>query len=256
MKVKTLLLICCSLVFSPSVCVAQLYTGMSGLIKNPSADMNETGEAVIAAYFLNRHFTPGSDGDTYGFAFEGNKYDTFGFSIALTPFSWMEIGYTMTLQKTIAEGHTKPKFNQKDRFISVKFLPLKEGKYWPAIAIGSNDFIGSALRRRGQGGSGAGYFCNYYIVASKHFIPKGQDIGVSLGYRYVPVRFGKRWQGVIAGVTWRPKWVKNLRVMAEWTGHEANIGVDCLLWKHLFLQFAMVGCRYPTGGIAYQVNLF
>ena len=147
MKFKCLLLICCFLAFSPSVCEAQLYTGMSGLIKNPSADMNETGEAVIAAYFLNRHFTPGSEGDLIGFVSKGKKYDTFGFSIALTPFSWMEIGYTMTLQKTIAEGHTKPRFNQKDRFISVKFLPLKEGKYWPAIAIGSNDFIGSALRR-------------------------------------------------------------------------------------------------------------
>lgn len=235
---------------------AQLYTGMSGLIKNPSADMNQQGEAVIAAYFMNRHFTPGSAEDTYGFVYDGKKYDTFDFSLALTPFSWLEVGYTFTLQKTLADGRTKPRYNQKDRFFSIKVLPLREGKYWPAIAIGTNDFIGSALRRRGQKGSGAGYFSNYYIVATKHFIPQGHDIGASLGYRYSPTKYSKKWQGVIGGVTWRPKWVPNLRVVGEWTAHEANIGVDCLLWKHLFLQFAMVGCKYPTGGIAYQINLF
>lgn len=256
MKTRLLSILFCLSIFGAFSARAQLYTGMSGLIKNPSADMNPEGEAVIASYFLNRHFTPGSEGDYYGFTYEQKKYDTFDFSIALTPFKWLEIGYTFTLQKTLAEGHTHPRYNQKDRFFSVKFLPLKEGKYYPAIAIGSNDFIGSALRRRHQKGSGAGYFANYYIVATKHFLPKGQDIGVSLGYRYVPVQYSKRWQGVIGGVTWRPKWVPQLRVVGEWTGHEANIGVDCLLWKHLFLQFALVGCRYPTGGLCYQVNLF
>lgn len=237
-------------------CHAQLYTGMSGLIKNPSADMNKEGEAVIAAYFMNKHFTPGSESDKYGFVYERKKYNTCDFSIALTPFWWMEIGYTFTLQKTLADGRTKPRYNQKDRFFSIKFNPLREGKYWPAIAIGSNDFIGSALKRHDHGGSGAGYFCNYYIVATKHFIPKGQNIGVSLGYRYVPVKFGKKWQGAIAGVTWQPKWVPNLRVIGEWTANEVNLGVDCLLWKHLFLQAALVDCRYFTGGIAFQVNLF
>ena len=256
MKPAKLLFIFLIMMSGIATCRAQLYTGMSGLIKNPTADMNDAGEAVIAGYFLNKHFTPGDENDSYGFISHGRKYHTFDFSLALTPFPWMEVGFTMTLQKTTAEGHTKPRYNQKDRYVSVKFLPLKEGKYWPAVAIGSNDFIGSALKRQGNGGSGAGYFCNYYIVATKHFIPKGQDLGVTLGYRYVPVDFGKRWQGVIAGVTWRPKWVKDLRVMAEWTGHEVNIGVDCLLWRHLFLQFAMVGCRFPQGGIAYQVNLF
>lgn len=256
--VKKLRILVCGLLLLAGALAAQgqLYTGMSGLVKNPSADMNPAGEAVIAGYFMNKHFTPGSANDSYGFVYKGRKYDTFDFSIALTPFRWMEIGYTFTLQKTLAEGHDKPKFNQKDRYFSIKFRPLREGKYWPSVAIGSNDFIGSALKRRGHGGTGAGYYANYYIVATKHFVPKGQDIGVSLGYRYVPVAHSKKWQGVVAGATWQPKWVPQLRLVGEWTGNEVNVGVDCLLWKHLFLQFAMVGCKYPTGGIAYCVNLF
>lgn len=239
-------------------CGAQLYTGMSGLIKNPSADMNPSGEAVISSYFMNRHFTPGSADQRYGFYYNGKKYDTVDFSLALAPFNWMEISYTFTLMKTLAEGHTKPRYNHKDRFFSVKFRPLKEGKYYPAIAIGANDIFSTVYKEKSSdnGGMNAGYFCNAYIVATKHFVPKGHDIGVSLGYRYAPGPHSKKWQGVIGGVTWRPKWVPNLRVVGEWTAHEANIGVDCLLWRHLFLQFAMVGCRYPQGGIAYQINLF
>lgn len=226
---------------------AQLYTGMSGLIKNPSADMNNTGDAVISGYFQNRHFTPENV-----FSYDGKKYDTFSFSVALTPFWWVEMGYTFTLFKCLEEGKDKPTYSRKDRFASLKFKPLREGKYYPAIAFGANDFLHST----GHIEDGGGFFCNYYIVATKHFIPKGQNIGVNLGFRYVPVSYSKKWQGVFAGVTWNPKWVPNLRVVAEWTANEFNFGVDCLLWRHLFLQAAMVGGRYPTGGIAYKVNLF
>lgn len=256
MRISAVLIFCVSILLFGTTCVAQLYTGMSGLIKNPSAEMNGCGDAIIAGYFLNKHFTPGDVNDRSGFVYAGKKYDTFDFSLALTPFEWLEIGYTFTLQKTLAESRERPKFNQKDRFFSIKVNPLKEGKYYPAIAIGSNDFIGSAFRRRSHGGSGAGYFCNYYIVATKHFIPHGHSFGVDLGYRYVPVSYGKKWQGVIAGATWRPKWIPSLRVIGEWTGNEVNIGADILLWKHLFIQAALIDCRYFSGGIAYKVNLF
>ena len=41
---------------------AQLYTGLSGLLNTPSADMNEEGTARIGGYFMNKHFTPDDDG--------------------------------------------------------------------------------------------------------------------------------------------------------------------------------------------------
>lgn len=258
MKIRNIFFVCCILFLSGLTCKAQLYTGMSGLIKNPSADMNQEGEAVIAGYFMNKHFTPGSVNKKHGFYYNGTKYNTCDFSVALTPFSWMEIGYTFTLMKTLAAGQTKPKYNQKDRFMSIKFLPLKEGSFYPAIAVGSTDFLSVVYKVNSEdnGGMNAGYFCNFYIVATKHFIPNKQNIGVSLGYRYVLGPHSKKWQGAIAGVTWQPKWVPSMRVVGEWTANEINIGLDCLLWKHLFLQAAMINGKYPTGGIAYQVNLF
>ena len=75
-----------------SVC-AQQYTGMSGLIHVPSADMDEVGVARIGAHFLNREFTP-----DMRFNFNG-KYHTISHYLSITPFRWIEIGYTCTLQK-------------------------------------------------------------------------------------------------------------------------------------------------------------
>ena len=81
------------LVGIPLTGIAQQYTGMSGLIHVPSADMDESGVARVGAHFLNREFTP-----DVGFDYEG-KYHTISHYLSITPFRWMEIGYTCTLQK-------------------------------------------------------------------------------------------------------------------------------------------------------------
>lgn len=234
---------------------AQLYTGLSGLINTPSAEMSEEGTARVGGYFMSKHFTPDDDG-RYGFVYDGRKYNTADFYLSVTPFKWIELGYTFTLQKSLLEGYDKPKYNQKDRYFSVKLNPLREGRYHPAIAIGSNDFIGSPTKRHGHGGSGAGYFCNYYVVATKHFKPAGHQIGINLAYRYCPTVYSEKWEGVVGGVTWQPKWVPNLRAIAEYTGNEINIGADCLLWRHLFLQVVLQDGKHFSGGVCCQVNLF
>lgn len=233
---------------------AQLYTGLSGLIHVPSAEMNPEGTARIGGYFLNRHFTPDNSGP-YGFTYEGKKYNTTDYYLSVTPFRWMEVGYTFTLFKTLEEGYDRPKYNQKDRYFSLKLNPLREGKYHPAIAVGGNDIFGSPTRWRNEQGSGAGYFCNYYIAATKHFQPWGHRIGVNVAYRYCPKVPFRKWEGVVGGVTWQPKGMPNLRAIVEYTGNEINIGADCLLWRHLFLQAAMVEGRYFTGGLCLQMNL-
>ncbi len=46
---------------------AQHFTGMTGLINTPSADMNRAGDVMIGGYFLNKHFTPTTTGKS-GFA--------------------------------------------------------------------------------------------------------------------------------------------------------------------------------------------
>lgn len=234
---------------------AQLYTGLSGLIHVPSAEMNPEGTARIGGYFLNSRFTPDNSGP-YGFTYEGRKYNTTDYYLSVAPFRWMEIGYTFTLQKSLLDGYEKPKYNQKDRYFSLKLNPLKEGRYYPAIAVGGNDIFGSPTRWHNEQGSGAGYFCNYYIVATKHFRPWGHCIGVNVAYRYCPKVPFRKWEGVVGGVTYSPSFARHLRAIVEYTGNEINIGADCLLWRHLFIQAAMVEGRYFTGGLCFQTNLF
>lgn len=234
---------------------AQLYTGLSGLINTPSADMNEEGDARIGCYYMNSHFTPDGDG-RHGFEYNGEKYNTMDFYASITPFRWMEIGYTITLFKSLLDGYDKPKYNQKDRYFSVKLNPIREGKYIPAIAIGANDVTGSPTKRHTRGSNYVGYFCNYYIAATKHFKPYGHDISVNVAYRYCPNIYNEKWEGIVGGITYSPSSYKPLRIIAEYTGNEVNVGADCLLWKHIFLQAVLTDGTHFSGGICFQMNLF
>lgn len=240
---------------------AQLYTGMSGLIHVPSAEMHKEGDMRIGMYFMNKKFTP----DGKGFAYKGEKYNTTDYYLSITPFWWMEASYTFTLQKTLTEGREKPKFNQKDRYFSLKISPIreKEGKWWPSIAIGANDFYGTGDKDKltyeqiaHDDDGNSQYFCNYYVATTKHFYLKRHEVGVHLAYRQYKREYNGKWNGVVGGITYRPSFARNLRVIAEYTGNEVNIGMDCLLWKHLFLQGGLQNGKYFSSGICFQMNLF
>lgn len=239
---------------------AQFYTGMSGLIHVPSAEMNKEGNARIGMYFLNKEFTPDK-----GFSYRGEKFNTTDYYLSITPFWWIEIGYTFTLQKTLAEGQEKPKYNQKDRYFSFKLSPIQEkkGKWWPAIAIGANDFYGTGDKDKlteeqiahGDDGNSL-YFCNYYVAVTKHFYVKQHELGVHLAYRHFKRDYNAKWNGFVGGITYRPSFFPDLRVIAEYTGDDINIGIDLLLWKHLFLQAVLQDGKYFSGGVCFQTDLF
>ena len=187
--------------------------------------------------------------------FDGEKYDSFNHYLAITPFSWIELAYVCTLQK----GHknvdpTLPVgYYFKDRYFAVKLRPLKEGKYWPAVAIGVQDPSNSVSYEEGKDYT---YVKNYYIAATKHWRPGGHELGFHLTYRHYNSEDNRKWNGVVGGVTYRPAFASNCRAMVEYTGNDVNVGVDCLLWKHLFIQAALQNGRYFSGGLRFQMNLF
>lgn len=232
---------------------AQQYTGMSGLIHVPSAEMDTVGEARIGAHFLNGKFTP----DHPYWEFDGKKYNTCDFYLSLTPFKWMEIGYTITLfkHKSTGEGD-KTGYNRKDRYVSIKFRPLEEGRYWPAVAIGANDFLTSSPLKGNDIGNTNGFWRNYYLALTKHFGFGGHEIAPTVCYRYFPSGYDRRWRGVVGGVTYRPAFAKNWRAIVEWTGCDVNAGIDCIPWKHLLVQASLQNGRWPSAGLCYMVNLF
>jgi hypothetical protein len=246
---------CLWIVFSVSVAWSQQYTGMSGLIHVPSAEMDSAGDARLGAHFLNKNFTPRASGWRY----EGKPYHTFDFYLSLTPFKWVEIGYTITLLKHKADpddpNGDKSGYTQKDRYLSIKFQPIAERKYVPAIAVGANDFITSSPFKKREGENND-YWRNYYVALTKHFVMSGHILGATVSYRHFMQPYNHRWNGVVGGVTYRPAFARNVRAILEWTGCDINFGVDCLLWKRLLIQASLQDGRYPSGGLCYKVNLF
>lgn len=242
---------------------AQQYTGMSGLIHIPTADMNREGDARVGGHFMNREFTPDN------FKSGGEKYHTTTHYLSITPFRWIEIGYTCMLMKGgKVSGGEIPKvgFYHKDRFFSLKLQPLREfqGKWWPSLAIGTNDPSGTDGKKGtgredepSKGGDGKSqYFCNFYLAATKHINLKEHSIGFHLTYRKWKRTYNTKWNGLVGGITFQPSFEKNLRLIAEYTGDDVNVGADYLLWKHLLLQASLQNGKYFSGGICFQINLF
>lgn len=246
-----------------TVALAQQYNGTTGLIHIPSAEMNKAGTARIGGHFLNKEFTPDA------FDFRG-KYHTASYYLNLTPFSWIELAYTCTLLKNYRRTrngeviNSETRYYYQDRYFSVKIRPLKEGKWWPAIAIGTNDPIGTFKHKEtvpDSEGSTKGdgqslYFCNYYITASKHLPVKIGEWGIHASYRKFKRDYNSKWNGVVGGITFRPAFAPNLRAIAEYDGDDVNAGVDCLLWKHLLLQASLQNGKYFSGGVCFQMSLF
>lgn len=227
---------------------AQQYTGTSGMVHIPTGEMHHEGDALIGAHFLNKTMMP----DT-GFLYLGEKYNTFDYYVALTPFSWLEMSYVCTERmwaKDEQTGHIKW---SKDRYASVKIQPLKEGEYWPAVAVGGNDVLTSAFDPSRP--DVQLYFSNIYVAATKHFDFAGHEFGLSLAYRHYFRGYNAKWNGVVGGITYRPAFFPQWRLMAEYTGNEFLIGTDILLWQHLRLQASLKDFKHLNAGLCLQFNL-
>lgn len=248
---------------------AQQYNGTTGLIHVPTADMNEAGDARIGAHFLNKHFTPDAGKnpkEAQVFYHHRKKYGTVSSYLSITPFSWLEVGYTVTLLKRIHYQNANPDdrvfyegggFREKDQYFSFKIQPLreKEGKWWPSVAVGGNDFWDANSGVDGKGGAEL-YFGNWYAAMSKHLDVGGHLIGVHLAYRQYRRYYNEKWEGPVGGVTYNPAFYRPLRFIAEWTGDDYNVGFDCLLWRHLRIQASLQNGKYLTAGACYEINLF
>lgn len=232
----------------PIASQAQQYTGTSGMAHIPTGEMHHEGDALIGAHFLNKAMTP----DT-GFLYLGEKYNTFDYYVALTPFSWIEMSYVCTERRRAIDEQTGQIQWSKDRYASVKIQPLKEGKYCPAVAIGCNDILTSAFFKDKP--DVQLYFTNAYVAATKTFTFFGNELGMTVAYRHFFRSYNAKWNGIVGGITFRPSFFPQWRLMAEYTGNEFILGTDVLLWQHLRLQASLKDFKYANAGLCLQFNL-
>ena len=228
---------------------AQQYTGISGLLHVPSADMHHEGDACIGIHYLDKNMLP-----DVGFLYNNEKYNTYDYYLSITPYSWIELSYVCTKRMDMVDG--EPVYKRKDRNFSMKIRPLQEGKYWPAIAIGCNDVASSVASIITSNNDNVQlYFQNYYLATTKHFDLGGNELGLTLSYRYYTRDYNAKWNGIVGGVTFRPSFFPQARAIAEWTGNEFQIGIDALLFRHIFIQASLKDFKYPCVGLCFQTNL-
>lgn len=232
----------------PMIGAAQQYTGVSGMIHTPSAEMHNEGDARFGFHFLNKAMTP----DT-GFIFLGDKYNTFDYYLALTPYNWLELAYTCTERLISRPGDGARVYGAKDRYFSVKIRPIEEGKYWPAIALGMND-VGTTAFDPNRSNSQL-YFTNYYIAATKHFDFDAGQLSANVAYRHYFRSYNNKWNGLVGAVAFRPAFLPQVIAILEYTGNEIQIGMDAVIYRHIRIQASLKDFKYPNFGICLQTNL-
>lgn len=212
---------------------AQYMMGMTGLLNTPSAEMNETGRLMVGGNFLPKSMNPLGQ-------------NTGNYFADLTFFSFLELAYRETLEKT-SYMTSKPKYNQQDRSLSVKLQPLKEGKWWPAVAVGANDPVRSL---------GRNYYRSIYGVLTKHFLFGQHQLGVTVGYQGWTNHWNTRRNGVFGGITYRPAFCPQVCLIAEYDTRDVNLGVTAQLWNHVSLHAFTGGFDCIAGGVRYECTLF
>ena len=134
---------------------------------------------------------------------------------------------------------------------------LEEDKWWPSIAVGTNDPYTTSDQDEEKEEKRNSPFCNYYLALTKHIDVKGHVIGFHVAGRYFRRSYNKKWNGPVGGITYSPPiYHHRLRGIVEYTGDDINIGADCLLFGHLLMQASLQRGRYFTGGLCYQLGLF
>lgn len=242
MQLKKIILVLLSFLAMCNV-NAQEYCGTTGLLQVPSAETDAAGTFRGGASFLHRSFLPSKFSDK-------KPYNTAGYHVGITACPWLQLSYSVALLKTRVNGSNS--LNNEDRSFNVKFRPLKEGGWWPAIALGWDDLGTRLFKETDVLGGSNNYFLNIYGVATKHFDIKGWELGTNLAYRYYPSDKNKDRRGLAGGISVRPSFYRPLRFIAEWDGIGINVGTDVLLLRHLFLQAALIHAQGFTGGVSYH----
>ena len=235
LRLYSIMLVLCILVVYAQ---AQRSMGTTGLLNIPTADMQPDGTFIAGGNFMPQEMMP-----------EAWDYSTGNYFVNMTFLPFLEVAYRCTLLKNKGNGT----WNQ-DRSVSLRLRPLKEGKWWPSVVVGSNDAFTTGQLNMFEESTGNRFFASIFGVATKHFVMGGHDLGVSLG-GYVPFQSGSEHKGVFAGVEYSPAFWRNLSLMAEFDSKVVNIGAAVKVWK--FSLFA--GCydfRAVCAGVRMEIGIW
>lgn len=226
---------------------AQLTMGMSGLMSQPSAEMNPDKTLMIGGNFLNDRITS----DRF-------PYNTFNYFLSATFLPFLEVSYTATLFRGISLQNKVPpeKYNHfvnQDRSFSMKIRVLKESKYIPAFAVGINDIYSQSGGGTLASESGNQYFSRFYGVLSKNFAIHTERVGVHVSYLYNRRR-DNTLNNFGLGATYHPSYVPNLRLVGETDLKSLYLGANYHLFNRVYFQALVQNFKYFSCGLAVTIH--
>ena len=224
---------------------AQLSYGTTGLLHAPSADMQKDKTVMLGGNFLHQELTPPKF-----------NFNTWNYYLNVTIFPFLEVAYTCTLFTAESLGldkHGYSGFTNQDRYFSARLRVLKESKYIPAVVLGTSDPFTSSGHKFASA-IGNGYFCRYYLAATKHFQLGRETLCVHLSYLYNR-REDYPLNGVAGGITYNPSFAPHLNVIAEYDSKDFAMGATYLLFNHIHFQFELQRMKYFSGGLCYKIYL-
>lgn len=211
---------------------AQYSMGNTGLLNIPTADMQKAGTFMGGGNYLPNGMTP-------------FNFNTGNYFVNITFLSFLELSYRCTLLKTTRYDGKKGYF-QQDRSLSARIRPIEEGKYHPAIVIGTTDPFKD---------TGTNYFATIYGVLTKGFsIAKGDRLALTAGY-YLPLNKHSIQDGPFGGISYSPAFCREMTVIAEYDSKGFNVGAAARLWRHLSIHVFTREFNSISGGIRYECRL-
>lgn len=229
-----LLYVCCIIPIK-----AQHSLGVTGLLNAPSAEMQKEGLFMAGGNFLPKEMTPGTW-----------DYNTGNYFLNITFMSFVEVAYRCTLFKDDFLAGNKW---QQDRSVSLRLRPLKEGKYWPSVVLGSNDAFTTNQLNPTKESKGNRYFSSIYGVATKNIDIHGHTIGFTVGGYFLSKN--SLYEGVFGGISYTPSFLRPVSLMAEYDANVINVGVKAKIFKCFSLHVFSYDFKAISGGIRYEFQL-
>ena len=216
---------------------AQTVIGTPGLMNIPTAEIREGGTFDGGVSLMQRELLP-----------DAMDYNTWLYYVSFAPFSFVDVTLRETLLKYPSASNPEPHFCQQDRSLSVRVLPVREqeGRWWPSVLIGVNDFYSD------KGGS---FYAAAYGVVTKSLAFEGVGpVSASVGYSR-NIREGVLYDGVFGGASLSPSFAPTVRLMGEYDTQGFNVGLGAQLFRRLNLTCFTRAFKGVSATASYQYTI-
>ena len=218
---------------------AQYSLGMTGLLNTPDANMQQDGHFMAGANFLPEEMLP-----------ENWGYNSGNYFLNMTFFPFVEAAYRCTLFKGEFKAGNKW---QQDRSVSLRLRPLKEGRFYPSVVVGSNDLLTTRELNILNKKKGNRFFYSAYATATKNLDLNNNIFSLTFG-SYL---FSKNstYNGVFGGVKYSPSFLRQASLIAEYDSNNINTGLTVKLFNHLSLYAFSYDFKAVSCGLRYEICL-